>query len=188
MASTRRVRYRLNEDLVRVLEGDLAQLRERARLNPVFLPDITLPGRYIEALTEVPSRVIQQWLRDSTAPRASDVLRRFSEIYSHYVALFASRYEKNVQTIACDPGNRNSLAANLKILDWLGEEERRIGEATQDDIGGIPADLAAELTDEELAEYEAREEEDQRRAERDALVLERLRARKAQRRLAESGE
>lgn len=188
MASTRRARYVVDDDLLMLLEGDLAQLRERARDNPMFLPEITLPSRYIETLIEVPSRTIKQWLRDSCHARARDELKRFASIYGIYVGLFASRYERNVQTIACDHSNRNALAANLKIIDWLADEERRIGETTQDAVGGIPADLAAELTDEELAEYEAREEEDHRRADHDALMLDRLRARRAQRRLSESGE
>lgn len=189
MASTRqRQRYKITDDLLTLLEGQLQQLRDDVKNNPNHVPSVAMPIRFIEAAISVPQKVIREWLRESTAPRAREEYLQFASLFLAFVSLFASRYERNIQTIANDTTNRSSLAANLKLREWLDAEELSLGERSDGAVGNIPADLANELTEDEYQILLAREDEDQRRSEQDQVLLDRLRARKAQRRIAEQAE
>jgi hypothetical protein len=179
-----RGRHRIDDDLIELLEGELASLREKAKLNPQWSVDVALPGRYVSVLIDVPLRTINGWRKEARNPRARDEYKCFAELYAAFVSLFASRYERNLATIANDTSNRNSAAVNMKLLERTEDEAWTPAVADIDEgVGCVPADLADELTEEEEDELLVREEEARRRQAQDVALLDRLRARKAQRRI-----
>jgi hypothetical protein len=181
MASPRRSRYKITDAVIDLMNGDLQQLREQVKVNPAAIT-AARPRRYVAALIDVPESIIERWLVASTQPRATDDLACFAEVFMRYVDVFAGRYERNIANIANDPTNRNALQANLKVLEWIADEQRALAEGPQE-VAGLPADLAEHLTDEEYATLLAREEDRLRREQEDRDLLDRLTARKAQQRL-----
>jgi hypothetical protein len=181
-----RARHRIDDDLIELLEGELSKLRDKAKANPQWSVDVALPGRYVEALIDVPLRTINAWRREAVKTRAADEFKCFAELYEKFVSLFASRYEKNIAAIANDPANRNSLAASIKLLERTGDEHWSPTSLVEVDegVGGIPADLADYLEDDEVDALLVREAAKQREQQQDEALLDKLRARKAQRRIS----
>ena len=172
-------RHRIDDQVIRIMEGNLQTLREKLKDNPLAELPTSRPCAYVVLQIDVPRRTIMKWLSEAAGARAREEYKAFAEIYEQYVMLWRNRVEKNVMRIADDVSNRSCLPASLKVLEWLAEDETILGER-DDSIGPVPADLASYLTDEEIEALEQREALKQAEEDEDARLLTTLRARKAQ--------
>ncbi len=172
-------RHRIDDRVVRILEGCLQNLREKLKIDERATLPTPRPMAYVALQIDVPTRTIKKWLSEAAGSRAREEYKTFAEIYEQFVLLWRNRVELNVLRVADDVSNRSCLPASLKVLEWLAEDESLLGER-DDSIGPVPADLASYLTDEEIELLERREAAKQAEEDEDARLLTLLLARKAQ--------
>lgn len=145
----------LTEQNFQLLEGKLAEMRERQETRPK-----QLPVNYVATLFGVARSTVQGWLYKGRSPEAKEEHQRFVEIYDKLVLIMAERAEGKVFDIAYDQKNPRQLDALKLVLPRIDREAWGEQEAEQRSASSgygatsIPRAVLDALTEDELLEVE----------------------------------
>lgn len=167
------------------LEGELQRLRDM----PQESRPKALPVDYLARYLALSRNVVRDWVQRGRSPSriGSDAQERFAEIYDAFCEVLAERPVTKLYEVAYNEKSPQQLGA-LKMLlpkldpsTWGENAGARTGDGPGNGAADIPREVLDDLTEDELTQIEALQEQIAAAMEATAAIIAKATARVAQR-------